>query len=134
MTMIPFTRINPWGGVCIEPSTRIQRLPSDSPFAIGSRALFTSITATVTASSTRATGEQQQQQQPSTAATTPGAAERSLLLPAVQSLKKIALVARKHVFAAGRKQSLQDECGRYEELSGRWQQQADEQMAAAAAR
>jgi hypothetical protein len=30
--------------------------------------------------------------------------------------------------------ALQDECGRYEELSGRWQQQADEQMAAAAAR
>jgi hypothetical protein len=97
-------------------STRIQR-PRPIPFAIGvTRALFTSITATVTASSTRATGEQQQQQQPSTAATTPGAAERS---PAVtsgaESQERIALVARKTCICCRKKQSLQDECGRYEE-------------------
>jgi hypothetical protein len=79
--------------------------------------------------------QQQQQQQPSIAqaATTPGAAERSMLLPAVQSLKKELHLSHENMYLLQEEnKALADECGRYEELSGRWQQQADEQMAVAA--
>jgi hypothetical protein len=79
--------------------------------------------------------QQHEQQQPSFAATTPGPAERSMLLPAVQTLKKELHVSHENMYLLQEEnKALQDECGRYEELSGRWQQQADEQMAAAANR
>jgi hypothetical protein len=130
MTMIPFTRIN-LGAAYASNLNQNPTAPVRFSFAIVSRALVTSIPTTVTASSTTATTTR--------ATTTVYSSNNSccrtiaLLLPAVQSLKKeLHLSHEKHVFAAGRKKYLTGRMWSLRRTAGRWQQQADEQMAAAA--
>jgi hypothetical protein len=75
---------------------------------------------------------QQKHQQPSfTAASTPGAIERSTLLPAVQSLKKELHHSHENMYLLREEnKALAAECDLFEERIDRWQQQADEQIAA----